>query len=96
MEVEWSPKSRLDYIENIDYLLEQWTEKEVFSFNESIDYHIKLIKSGRISFTKTKYKNVFKVIIVRQITLFFAIVDNTIRLLRFWNNYQNPDDFKLQ
>ncbi len=33
---------------------------------------------------------------VEKITLFYQITpDNSILLLRFWNNYQNPKRFKL-
>jgi plasmid stabilization system protein ParE len=95
MKIEWSPKARLDYIQNITYLAEKWSQKEIIVFNESIGYNLKLLESGILSFTKTNHKDVFKVVLIKQITLYYSINNDTVRILRFWNNYQRPEKFTL-
>ena len=40
--------------------------------------------------------DIYRCIVVSQITLYYRIVnDDRIDLLTFWNNYQNPDKLKL-
>jgi plasmid stabilization system protein ParE len=95
MTVEWSPLARLDYIANVDYLLEAWSEKEAVAFIDAVNYNISLLKENNIIFSKTEYKDVLKIVIVKQVSLYYGIVGNTIRLYRFWNNYQDLSKFKL-
>ena len=59
--------------------------------NEILD---KLTK-GNVKFKSTAYKNVFQIVVLKQITLFYEIEDNAIILLRFWNNYKNPSKFTV-
>ena len=96
MNIQWSPVARLDYIQNITYLEEHWSEREIIVFNQSIEHHLNLLSSGTISFTKTNYKDVFKVVLIKQITLFYVVDENDITLLRFWNNYQDLSKFRLK
>lgn len=87
MEIDWSFRSKLNYWSNIEYLEENWSEKEVISFITTVQYHLELLKSNLISFNKTHFKNVYRIVIVKQITLYFTIKSDKIIHLRFWNNY---------
>jgi len=96
MIIIWSPQAKVDYWKNIEYLESEWSEKEVFSFIDNVDYHLNLLQAGNVYFLSTYYKDVYKVVVVKQISLFYRIQNNKIELLRFWNNYQDLDSFKLQ
>lgn len=96
MTIEWSFQAQIDYWSNIEYLKEEWSEKEVFAFIDNVDYTIKLLERNNVFFSKTQYKNVFKIVVVKQISLYYSIDKSTISLLRFWNNYQDLSEFKLQ
>lgn len=61
-----------------------------------MDDVVKILRLGNIVFVSSGYQDVYKVPIVSQITLFYKIQDNTIYLLRFWNNRQNPKNFNLR
>ena len=91
----WSETAKLDYWKNIDYLLENWTTTEAKYFIEQVDEFLQLLENGNLEFEPTHYKNVFRLVISKQITLFYRINQNQIELLRFWNNYQNPKKLKL-
>ena len=93
--VFWSETAKLDYWKNIDYLLENWTTSEAKQFITQVDEVLHLLGKGCFEFESTNYKNVFRVVISKQITLFYRINQNQIELLRFWNNYQNPKKLKL-
>ena len=95
-EIIWSKTAEVDYAENIDFLLETWYEKQVLNFIDAVDRHLKLISNNPKNFALTEYCNVRSVLIVKQIKLFYRILDNnTVELIRFWNNYQNPNRLKL-
>ena len=95
MNIVWSPQAKKDYWHNIDYLEAEWTFQDVVNFIEKVDHTIALLDKNNIEFTSTNYKNVNKVVITKQITLYYKINSNPIELLRFWNTYQDLENFKL-
>jgi hypothetical protein len=96
MKIEWTLASKNDYWKNIEYLENHWSEKEVLNFINEIDYSLNLLTKGNIIFTKSDYLNVYKMVIIKQITIYYSIENETIYLLRFWNNYQDLSNFKLK
>jgi hypothetical protein len=96
MKIEWTLASRDDYWQNIEYLENNWSEKEVLNFINEVDYSLHLLSKGNLVFTKSDYIGVFKMVIIKQITLYFSTENETIYLLRFWNNHQGLNTFKLE
>ena len=96
MKIEWSLHAKKDYWQNIDYLEREWNEKVVENFIHKVEESITLLSQKNIAFIKTDYKGVYKFVIIKQVTLFYYIDSETIYLLRFWNNYQDLENFKLQ
>jgi hypothetical protein len=96
MNIEWTILSKDDYFQNIEYLENYWTEKEVLNFITEVDYCINLLSKGNVSFIKSDFESVFKMVIIKQITLYYSLANNKVFLLRFWNNYQDLKDFKLK
>lgn len=54
------------------------------------------LQSNLVTFNKTNFNNVYRTLIVKQITLYFTVESDKIVLLRFWNNYQDLSTFKLE
>ena len=96
MKIEWTWASKDDYWKNIEYLESRWSEKEVLNFINEVNYSIDLLKKGNLIFKKSAYKNVYKMVILKQVTIYYSIENDTIYLLRFWNNYQDLNNFKLK
>ena len=95
-EIIWSEPAKDDYWQNIDYLYEIWTELVVQNFINAVDRHLDIISNNPKTFALTEYRNVRSVLIVKQIRLFYKITDNnTVELIRFWNNYKNPERLKF-
>ena len=91
----WSEPARDDYLQNIDYLLENWTEKQAESFIDAVFHTIDIISKNPKTFALTEYRNTRSALIVKQITLYYRIEDQkTVELIYFWNNHQNPDKLK--
>lgn len=95
MNVIWSPQAQKDYWQNIDYLEAEWTFQDVINFINKVNNTIELLIKNNIEFITTNYKNVNKVVITKQITLYYRFNSNTIELLRFWNTYQDLENFNL-
>lgn len=95
MDVIWSPQAKKDYWQNIDYLEAEWTFQDVINFIDKVDNIIHLLLKNNIEFISTNYKNVNKVLITKQITLYYRTNSKSIELLRFWNTYQDLENFKL-
>lgn len=95
-QINWSNSAKNDYWNNIDYLLKDWTEKEAYDFIEKVDAILQIIAINPKTFQKTSYKNTHFVPVTSQITIYYRILTkNTIELVRFWNNYQDPDKLKI-
>jgi hypothetical protein len=96
MRIEWTFASKEDYWKNIEYLENRWSRKEVLNFINEVDYSLSLLTKENINFTKSSYRNVYKMVIIKQITMYYSIDNETIYLLRFWNNHQDLSNFKLK
>ena len=95
MIVIWAPQAKKDYWQNIDYLEAEWSFQDVVNFIDKVDYTVALLVNNNIEFISTNYKNVNKVVITKQITLYYRINSNAIELLRFWNTHQDLENLKL-
>lgn len=94
--VHWSPISKEDYWNNIDYLLDKWSANEASNFITKVDEYLNVISRNPKTFSKTNYKNTHAVPIVSQITLYYRILDDeNIELVRFWNNSKDPNSLKV-
>lgn len=95
MEIIWSPQAKKDYWQNIDYLEAEWTFQDVVNFIDKVEKTFDLLTKNNIEFISTNYKKVNKVVITKHITLYYRLNSNTVELLRFWNTYQDLENFKL-
>ena len=57
---------------------------------------IELIKIQPEIYPLSNYQDIRKVVIRKQISLFYEVKGQSILLIRFWNNYQNPTKLKLK
>ena len=93
--ISWSEPAKNDYWSNIEYLEREWTLTEVYNFIDKTDELINLLEKGNVIFKPTEYKDTFQVPVVKQITLYYSVINNKVELLRFWNNYQDLTKFSL-
>ncbi len=67
----WSDQAKQTYLENIDYLLKEWTEKEATKFMNVVDKNLFIIKKNPKTFAKIDYRDTRSAVITSQITLFY-------------------------
>ena len=86
----WNKVAKSDYFENIDYLLKNWSEKEVQKFIDEVRHIEFVLKKGNVDFQDINYRGVKRVVLRKQITLFYKINDiEEVEFLRFWNNHKD-------
>lgn len=88
----WSPKSVKTFDKVMDYLTENWTEKEIKSFVKETDHVIYLISKNPYLFRSSVRENVFEGIVTKHNLLLYQVdMDNKIiELLSFFDTRQNP------
>ncbi|MHC5354844.1 type II toxin-antitoxin system RelE/ParE family toxin [Myroides sp. LJL115] len=92
----WSQTAQEDYWDNINFLLNKWTENEAVHFIKEVEQVLNILKEGKVTFKPTNYKGAYQITVVKQITLYYHLnLNNDIELLRFFNNLQNPDKLNL-
>jgi plasmid stabilization system protein ParE len=95
LNIIWTDLAIEDVSDNIEYLENEWSENEVIRFNLKIHQVLNQISKGTIECNPTEYDDVFKIVIIKQITLFYKIDKSNIILLRFWNTYQHPNKLRF-
>ena len=95
MGIIWSEEAAEDYHQNIEYLLEHWSEKSATNFINEVGSVLEIIKERPEVYPLSGYRSVRKAVIRKQITLFYKVEGSRIYLVRFWNNYQDPESMKL-
>lgn len=78
--------------DNLNYLINNWPIKSSTKFLDKVDKTIILLLENPEFYPFwNASKNLRKAIIVKQITMFYEVKQDTIEILLFWNNYQNPE-----
>ncbi len=84
------------FVQNISYLEKNGSSKEIKNFINKTYEVVNLLKKDPYIFPKWEFNSsVRKVVLLKQITLFYSIGKNIVQIHLFWNNYRNPNDLKL-
>jgi len=93
--VFWNKLAESDYYQIIDYLLLNWGETSAQNFIDRVEKIESLLESGKVDFEMTNRKNIKRCVLSKQVTLFYKTYrNNSVELLRFWNNYQNKENLE--
>ncbi len=95
--VFWTDKAQETAIDIVDYLRQEWTEKEVNAFLDEVDRTINAIEIYPKLFRQSaKRKSVHLALINKHTILVYQVRENKkqIALLLFWNAKQNPRKLK--
>ncbi|WKS94535.1 type II toxin-antitoxin system RelE/ParE family toxin [Riemerella columbina] len=93
----WTDTAKKSFDDNITYLLEDWTEKEIENFINKTDAAIENIRyQPYIGKSINGYPEYRSLLVVPQISLVYRVVNNyEVLLITFFNNYQNPYKLKV-
>jgi len=94
MKIIWSNTANYTFKKEQDCIFSKWNAIEVLKFVDLVDAAILKLKD--FPEIGVELKNHRYLVISKQTTLFYQILDsNNLKLLLFWNNKWNPDDFNL-
>ena len=96
LKVFWTKEAEVSFNKNIDYLNDEWSEAVIEQFVFKTEDAIATIEKHPTLYPSiNKKKRIHKCLIVKQISLYYVILDDRIDLLTFWNNFQNPKKLKF-
>jgi len=87
--IVWSPTARITYFRILEYLDENWTEKELKAFIIRTEEAINHIGTNPLLYQYSKESNTHRCVIVKQVSLFYRNQSSTIELLVFLDNRQD-------
>ena len=96
MNVIWLQNAEQSYSNELENILNKWTVTEVVNFIDLVDDFIKKLESGILQGRVFAKKTMRSFVISKQTTVYFDVFEDiqTIELLLFWNNKDNPKKLK--
>jgi plasmid stabilization system protein ParE len=94
--VLWTDHAISELKDTIEYLEENWTERELSNFSGELDHTVQLIsKNPELFQVSKKKKEVRKAVVARYNNLYYRTKNDTIEILSLFSNRQNPDKIKI-
>ena len=92
----WTDHALSELKNTIEYLEENWTERELKNFSQELDHTIELIsKNPELFQISKKKKNVRRAVVARFNNLYYRLNEDSIEILSFFSNRQDPDKIKI-
>ena len=91
----WTDHALNELKKTIEYLEMNFSEKELKRLAQKIESTTELISQNPKLFTKSDKKEVFRVTILKFNTMYYRIKEDTIEILSFFSNRQNPDKLEI-
>lgn len=92
----WSERALADLQNTIDYLTDNWTERELRNFAQRVDRRINLIISNPNLFPATaKRKNLRRSVLTKHNVIYYKVENNLITIIAFFDSRQSPKKLKV-
>jgi len=93
--VFWTPHALQELEQTIEYLQNNFTDKEIRRLVHKIESSIEIISQNPFIFPVSESKGIHKVIILEFNTMYYRIHDSTVEILSFFSNRQSPQKRKF-
>ena len=92
----WTDFALNELEKTIEYLEENWTERELRNLAIEIEETLNLLSHNPNLFQKSDIKKeIRRVVVAKHNTLYYRINNNTIEIISFFSNRQSPKKRKL-
>ena len=92
----WTDFALSELEKTIEYLEENWTERELRNLAIEIEETLNLLSHNPNLFQKSDIKKeIRRVVVAKHNTLYYRINNNSIEIISFFSNRQNPKKRKL-
>lgn len=94
--VRWSQEAEETFDAIVEYLENNWTEKEIRNFVRMSNKVIQQIEKNPFQLKASRFYKIRKALITKHNSLLYGVdeEDEIIELYTFWDNRQNPDRLK--
>jgi plasmid stabilization system protein ParE len=93
----WTDHALKELEKTIEYLEENWTEKELRNLAENLEEKLSLISQNPYLFQASNFKkDIRRVVILKYNTLYYRFLNEQIEIISFFSNRQNPEKRKLK
>lgn len=89
--IHWTPNALDELAQTIEYLRNNFTEKEISKLALKIEEIVQLISQNPEIFQKSEIQNIYRVPILKFNTMYYRVKDKRIEILSFFSNRQNLD-----
>ena len=93
--VFWTQNALDELSRTIEYLENNFTEKELKKLAQKLEDTIEIISKSPTIYPNADSKKIYKAMILKFNTLYYRIKDNNIEILSFFSNRQNPGKRKI-
>ncbi|HRE11452.1 MAG TPA: type II toxin-antitoxin system RelE/ParE family toxin [Ignavibacteria bacterium] len=94
--VVFSSKAENDLALIIEYLKNEWSDKQIRDFNSILNEKLEVIVNYPKSYPSViNNNNIRKCVLIKQISLFYLIKKESISVLRLFDTRSNPSKLKL-
>jgi len=95
LEVYWSEEAENQLDEIIQYLEENWSEKDIRNFFKRLEDSIEAIKDSPYTYKLSqRKKEVREFQLSSQTTIFYSLNEDRVNLLLLWPNKRNPENLQ--
>ena len=92
----WTDHAIYELKETIEYLENNWSEKELRNFSAKLDHTIELISKTPEMFPESFIKaGIRKAVVEKHNYLYYRIIGNTIEIVSLYSNRKNPEKKKI-
>lgn len=92
----WTDNALKELEKTIEYLEQNWTDKELRNLAESLEETISLISQNpQIFQASKKKKDIRRAVILSLNSLYYRVSEDKVEILSFFGNRQNPKKRKL-
>ena len=92
----WTNHAISELEKTLEYLENNWTERELRTFSAKLDHTIELIsKSPEIFPISLDKKNIRKAVVEKYNNLYYRINQNSIEIISLFSNRKNPSKKKI-
>lgn len=91
MKIKFSDESLSDLRNIEEYLLEHWSDKILDDFLTKLDEIVEIICDGKVVLQKYEDTIYHKILITKHNTLIYIIENNTLKIVKILQNFQDPN-----
>lgn len=91
----WTDHALSELAKTINYLEENWTERDIRNFASKLETTLQLISANPNIFPNSDTKNLRRAIVAKHNTIYYRVNNNSIEIISLFSHRQNPRKRKL-